>query len=68
LNNESTKCFHAELLIASVISLQEKWSVSQEKSKLSALQMSVEQERTLLTDQLTRERAELGRAKVLWFV
>ena len=44
--------------------LQEKWTVSQEKSKLAALQTAVEQERSLLTEQLTRERNELGRAKV----
>ena len=38
--------------------------MSQEKSKLSALQTAVNQERSLLTDQLTRERSELSRAKV----
>lgn len=43
---------------------QEKWTVSQEKSKLAALQTSVEQERSLLTEHLSRERNELSRAKV----
>lgn len=38
--------------------------MSQERSKLSALQTAVEQERSLLTDQLARERSDLERAKV----
>ncbi|XP_067935119.1 fas-binding factor 1 homolog isoform X2 [Watersipora subatra] len=42
---------------------QEKWTVSQEKSKLAGLQAAVDQERTLLNDQLSQERAQLNRAK-----
>ncbi|XP_013405423.1 fas-binding factor 1, partial [Lingula anatina] len=41
----------------------EKWKVKQEQNKLSVLQISVEEERRMITDQLTRERSELQSSK-----
>lgn len=42
---------------------EEQWKLSQEKSKLAALQTSVEEEKRIVTDELSRERNELRRAK-----
>lgn len=45
---------------------QERWRVTAEQSKVESLQRSLEEQRRLMTQRLSMERAELERAKVRW--
>ena len=44
--------------------LQDKWKLKQDSNRLETLQVSVEQEKHTMTEQLERERAEVKRSKV----
>lgn len=45
---------------------QERWRATAEQSKVESLQHSLEEQRRVMTQQLSMERAELERAKVRW--
>ena len=54
---------HLPVLVNLLLSSQEKWSLAQEKNRLSSLQTSLERERASIQEQQQRERQELQRAR-----
>lgn len=49
---------------AAAVCFQERWRLTAEQSKVESLQRALEEERRVLTQQISMEREELERAKV----